>query len=46
MKNKIPKCKICGKKMKQVKDPLTKKFTGHLWKCSKCMPKGTVISLG
>ena len=39
-----PKCLNCGKKLKPVKDPKTKKYTGYLWRC-KCSP-GLIISIG
>ena len=39
------KCLNCGRKMIEVKDPIAKKYTGHLWRC-KCMPKGMIISIG
>lgn len=39
------KCLNCGREMKQVKDPVTGTFTGHLWRC-KCMIKNTYLSIG
>ena len=39
-------CLNCGEPMRQVKDEIAKKFTGHLWRCEKCMSKGKVLSIG
>ena len=47
-KSKIKSMQICAnclRPMQQVKDPIAKKYTGHLWKC-KCMPKNLVLSVG
>lgn len=37
-----PRCLICRKEMHEVHDKVTKKYTGHLWRCE-CMLKGTTI---
>jgi len=41
---KKPKCLKCGKELISVTDPIAKKKTGYLWKCS-CMPE-LIISIG
>jgi len=41
---KKPKCLKCKKELTEIRDPIAKKKTGHLWKCS-CMP-GVIISIG
>ena len=38
------KCFNCGKEMTQVKDSITKTFTGYNWKC-KCMPKDMILTM-
>ena len=43
-KPKRPFCHICNQYFRQVKDKITKKYTGHSWSC-KCM-KGLVLSIG
>lgn len=40
-----PICPNCHKPMRQVKDPIAKKYTGYLWRC-KCMSKDTILSIG
>ena len=37
-------CNKCGKKMKNVKDPITKKVSKYLWAC-KCRPH-LILSIG
>ena len=39
-------CINCGKNMKPVKDRIKKTYTGYLFHCSNCMPKGAIISIG
>ena len=39
-------CLNCGKPMRQVKDRISGKYTGYIWRCSKCMPKNMVVSVG
>lgn len=39
-----PKCKNCGKLMKQKRDPIARRFTGYLWYC-KCSPE-LILSIG
>jgi len=39
------KCLKCGRYMKQLKDPITKTYTGHLWRCS-CMSPDYKVSIG
>ena len=41
----MKRCFNCGKKLKPVKDPIAKKYTGYLWRC-KCMPKDANLSIG
>lgn len=38
-------CLNCGRHMKRVKDPITRKSSIYLWKC-KCMPAGCYMSAG
>ena len=40
----LAKCLNCGKPLKEIKDPITKQKTGHLFTC-KCMPN-IGISIG
>ena len=42
----IKMCPDCGRKMKPVKDKIKKTYTGYLFHCSNCMPKGMIISCG
>jgi predicted DNA-binding protein YlxM (UPF0122 family) len=42
---KRPKCLSCGKNLISVKDPISKKYTGHIFRCV-CMPPHTSISIG
>ena len=39
------KCFGCGKRMKEIEDPIAKKKTGHNFTC-KCMGKDKVMSIG
>lgn len=41
----IQKCLNCGKILKPVKDPKTKKITGHIFKC-KCLGRNKLIYKG
>jgi hypothetical protein len=38
-------CRICGKEMEQQIDPITKKLSPYLWKCT-CTPKDKILSIG
>ncbi len=44
-KKKIPVCLICGRKMIEQIDMITKKKTGYIWWC-KCMSKNMELSIG
>ena len=39
------KCLNCGKTLKEIKDKIAGKKTGHIFKCS-CLPKNVEISVG
>ena len=44
-KKPILKCLNCGKELTPVKDPMTGKYTGYLWR-AKCCKSGAIISIG
>ena len=39
------KCLNCRKTLKEIKDKITGKKTGHIFRCS-CLPKNVEISIG
>lgn len=40
----VPECP-CGKDMYEVEDPVTKMYTGYLWRCD-CMQDNWILSIG
>ncbi len=44
--NKKPKCSVCGKKMRNAIDSITKKISPYLWECNCEEMKGKRLSRG
>ena len=42
------KCLVCNKEMTEVYDDISKRYTGHLWRCENCMKDSPnlIISIG